>query len=280
MITKENVKIIKDIDRYISTHGSIKTIIENTVETWQPNRTTTSKTNDTKLGKLAEDIISSYIKSKIPHVQYLSYDDFRTNNFKKHAPFDGLLFLSSIDVNTLKEITDEINIEITKDEYGKITDQLKYKSLIKHIYITEVKSTRITDRHKDHVGNVDIDKLLNDDFLEYPKYLRVDRYNQINNFKDYIEFSKKYRGFICKSESTCEEDIKKIETANMRHIYIRVYIDEATRAGYIIGCINMQEFIKKSVLKKMKQFNKSEMALYLATSLRNGVDIDGIAQLK
>ena len=46
------------------------------------------------------------------------------------------------------------------------------------------------------------------------------------------------------------DNIKKIEKANMRHIYIRVYIDEFTNTAYIIGCINMQEFLKNVVLKK------------------------------
>ena len=280
MITKTDVKIIKGIDKYISTYSSIKTIIDNTVETWQPNRSTTSKTNDTKLGKLAEGVVSAYIKTTMPHVQYLSYDDFRTNNFKKHAPFDGLLFLDSVPTLVLKNIIDEMNIEITKNKYGKITDTLKYKSLINHLFITEIKSTRVTNRHKNRDGNVDIDKLLADDFLEYPKYIRVDKDNKINNFQDYIKFLKENRGFKCKNELSCEDNIKKIEKANMRHIYIRVYIDEFTNTAYIIGCINMQEFLKNVVLKKMKQYGKSEMAIYLSTSLKNGVNIDFLSNIK
>lgn len=90
MITQNDIKIIYNIDKYMPTN--IKTIIDNTAETWQPNRATAEKINDINLGKLAENIISSYIKTNIPQIRYLSYDTFRTDNEKIHAPFDGLLF--------------------------------------------------------------------------------------------------------------------------------------------------------------------------------------------
>lgn len=60
--------------------------------------------SDINLGKLAENIISSYIKANIPQIRYLSYDTFRTDNKKIHAPFDGLLFSNNANKNTLKEL--------------------------------------------------------------------------------------------------------------------------------------------------------------------------------
>lgn len=279
LITKENVKIIKNIDRFIS-DNNIKTIINNTVETWQPNRNPVMKSNDTKLGKLAEDIVAAYIKSNIANISYLSYDDFRTNNFKKHAPFDGLIFSNNINIEILKSIMIEINQEITNDEFGKISDSLKSKCLNNNIYLVEIKSTRITNRHKNSVGDVMIETILKDDFLEYPKYLRIDKNNSINNFKDYIDFVKQHRNFKCVKEYPCEEDIRLEEKLNMRHIYIRIYIDEDTKIAYIIGCISMKTFANKMILKKMKQHNKSECALYLSTPLKNGVDINNLLMLE
>jgi len=279
MINRNNIKIINDIKGYISTGKNIKTIIENTVNTWQENRTEQSKKDDTELGKLAEDIFTSYIKQNLQQIAYLSYDDIRTNNFKKHAPFDGLLFNNNININTLKELIDEINTEVTNDKWGKISDKLKLKCYQNHVYITEIKSTRIAKRHKDSSDNIDLDVLLKDDFLEYPKYLRKDTYNTIHSYTEYIDFCKKYRGFVCKS-GDCLLDIKKEEMLNMKHLYIRVYIDEYASNGYLIGCISHKTFIEKSEIKKMPQRNKSELALYLATSLINGVDVGMIAKIK
>jgi hypothetical protein len=278
MITIKNVKIIKNIDHYIF-DNNIKTIIDNTVETWQPKRSSVMKTNDTKLGKLAEEIVTGYIKLNIPNISYLSYDNFRTNNFKKHAPFDGLIFSNEIDINILKALTIEINQEITADDFGKISDKLKSKCLKNKVFLAEIKSTRVTSRHKKSDGNVMIETILKDDFLEYPKFIRVDINNDINSFSDYINFVKENRGFKCAREYSCEEDIKLEEKMNMRHIYIRVYIDEITNIAYIVGCISMKNFVNTMILKKMKQFNKSELALYLSTPLKNGVDIDSLLKI-
>lgn len=278
MITIQNVKIIKDIDNYIF-DNNIKTIIDNTVETWQPKRSSVMKTNDTKFGKLAEEVVTGYIKLNILNISYLSYDNFRTNNFKKHAPFDGLIFSNEIDINILKALTIEINQEITADEFGKISDKLKSKCLKNKVFLVEIKSTRVTNRHKNSDGNVIIETILKDDFLEYPKFIRVDINNDINSFSDYINFVKKNKGFKCAKEYSCEEDIKLEEKMNMRHIYIRVYIDEITKIAYIIGCISMKNFANTMILKKMKQFNKSELALYLSTPLKNGVDINSLLKI-
>lgn len=280
MINNRDIKIIKDVEGYRRTGKSIKTIIQNTVNTWEETRTEVSKENDTKLGKLAEDIFESYVKQNIKHLTYLSYDDIRTNNFKKHAPFDGLLFNNNVNIDTLREIIKEINSEITAgDKWGNISDELKLKCYKEHIFITEIKSTRVISRHKKHDGSVNFSTLLEDDFLEYPKYLRKDTYDTIHSYNEYINFCKKYRGFVCRS-GDCLSDIKKEEFLNMRHLYIRIYIDENKLTAYIIGCISNKTFIDNSVIKKMPQKEKSELALYLATPLVNGVSIDKIANIK
>jgi len=281
VINNSDIKIIDDIENYRTTGKNIKTIIENTVNTWQEKRTNSSKQNDTKLGKLAEDVFASYIKQNMEHITYLSYDDIRTNNFKKHAPFDGLLFNNKIiNISSLKKIIEEINSEITAgDKWGKISDELKLKCYKEHIFTTEIKSTRVAKRHKNNDGSVIFDALLKDDFLEYPKYLRKDAYDSIHNYEEYANFCKKYRGFICKSDD-CVSDIQKEELLNMRHLYIRIYIDESNLTAYLIGCISNKTFINNSVIKKMPQKEKSELALYIATPLTNGVNIDKIANIK
>lgn len=268
MITQNDIKIIYNIDKYILT--DIQTITENTAETWQPNRTTIEKEKDTKIGKLAENIISSYIKANIPQIHYLSYDKFRTDNSIIHAPFDGLLFSNNVDTIILDELICEINN--TKDKFGKITNDLKDKILNNHIYITEIKSTRVTPRHKTN-NNIDLNKILNDDFLSYPKFTRYDKNNKINNLQDYLAFVNS-SGFFYN-----EQTLKEIEKANMSHIYVRIYIDEEAQIAYIIGVISRDTFIKNMTIKKMVQYNKSEKALYLSTPLTNGANIDALAKL-
>ena len=271
MITQNDIKIIYNIDKYMPTN--IKTIADNTAETWQPNRATAEKINDINLGKLAENIISSYIKINIPQIQYLSYDTFRADNEKIHAPFDGLLFSSNVNRNILKELLEEINE--TKDEFGRITDSLKRKILYNQIYITEIKSTRITSRLKNN-DKVDTNKILNDDFLEYPRFIRYDKNNQINNLQDYLAFVNNDKD---KRSTYNEKTLREIEMENMRHIYVRVYIDTEYKIAYIIGIIGRGVFMKTMIIKKMIQHNKSEKALYWATSLRNGENIDILSKL-
>ena len=277
MINKSDIQVINDIQGYISSTKDIQTIVEHTVNTWQEDRTESSKQSDTKLGKLAEDIFASYIKKNIKNLIYISYDDFRTDSFEKHAPFDGLVFNDTINLDILKEIISHINDEVTSNQWGKISDELKYKCYKNHIYIVEVKSTRVNARHLDDNEHIKLDALLEDDFLEYPKYLRIDKYNKIHNFYAYIDFCKKYRSFICHND--CLSKIKEEEKKNMRHIYIRIYINEKEQKAYIIGCISNKTFIQNAIIKKMSQRNKSEQALYIATSLKNGVHIDNMAKL-
>lgn len=272
MICQDDIKIICNINKYTPA-DNIKTIANNTAETWQPNRSAIEKEKDTNLGKLAENIISSYIKISIPQIRYLSYDDFRKDGFTKHAPFDGLLFANNINEVVLNGMIDKINDEVNKDDYGKITDGLKDEIASCGIYITEIKSTRITKRHKFN-NNVDLDKILNDDFLEYPKYTRYDKNDTINDFQSYIAFIKENKGLVYS-----EKELKNIEKANMRHIYVRIYIDIEAQNAYIIGVISKDSFIKNAIIKKMKQVGKSEKALYLAVSLRKGENIDILSKL-
>lgn len=76
-----------------------------------------------------------------------------------------------------------------------------------------------------------------------------------------------------------EKTLKEIEMENMRHIYVRIYIDTEDKIAYIIGIISRGVFMKTMILKKMIQHNRSEKALYLATSLRNGENIDILSKL-
>ena len=134
----------------------------------------------------------------------------------------------------------------------------------------EIKSTRITNRHKEK-DTINYQAILNDDFLAYPKFYRkVPSEIEINNWDRYLDY--------CISNSRVQPDIdltilQEIELNNMYDFYARVYVDQISSNLfdiYIIGYITKQNLIKDSVIKRMPQYGKSEQALYIATQIRNG----------
>ncbi len=266
------IKIIHiDIAAYNSWNNHNSLISDNTVNTWQEDRSPEEKKADTEVGKKAEYAVELYIRDNLNNIEYIAYDNFRTNNFKKHAPFDGLLFDKKIDRNVVENLKKKINDEITKNKYGKISDSLKQELFKNEIYITEIKSTRITERLLSN-SKIDLNKILQDDFLTYPKFLRS--HESINSINEYIKYCIDKKYLQCYENENCFEKIKTIEFKNMQHIYIRVYIDIKNNDAYIIGFIESEQFISKLAIKRMKKINKSEYALYFYYPLKDGKDID------
>jgi hypothetical protein len=270
---QDAIKVITKASKYSSNENHVNTIVSNTVNTWQANRTIQDKQLDTSLGKLAEDIVGKFVENELVNATYLSYDNFRTNNYSKHAPFDGLIFHRKKSFEDIKAFIDEINAQITQNKFGKIDDSLKSRLSKARIFIVEIKSTRVNDSRHRTDGKIDFAKVKGDDFLTYPKYLRTDRDNSINNLEDYIKFCRNYRGLIC-SPPECRDKLLKDEYENMSHVYIRVYMDEPLDTAYIIGYVTKKDFIGNVVLKKMPKFDKSESALYLACQLSHAKDIN------
>lgn len=259
---------------YYSADKNIDKIASNTKNTWQENRTYETKKKDTELGKIAEWCVETYIRENFKDLMLLAYDELRTDNFSKHAPFDCLIYQKT-QQSKINNIVAKINKEITNSPSGSISDYLKKECLDNHIYICEIKSTRIVaPRLKNDNGEVKFDSILNDDFLTYPKYLRVDTNGNINSLKAYVDFIN-----IKYGSSKTINKIEQEELCHMSHLYIRVYIDEDTKIGYIISLIDNESFLRQAEIKHMPQKNKSEKALYLATKIINGVSINCISEL-
>ncbi len=272
MIVPDDVKIL-DYGEFVLDNEETELISSHTVNTWQMDRTSAVKKLDTTLGKTAEMAFIKYAEKHLVNFEYLPYDSIRNDHFTKHAPFDGLIYRKNIDKKVLNTLINEITSQVSISATGQINDQLKHKCLSSHVYIVEIKSTRITQRHFSD-GTIDLRKILTDDFLDYPKYLRIDTYNQINDFNDYLDYvNKKFALHLSKN------DILEEEKNNMKHIYIRVYVDEANTQAYIIGCISHNGFIKNCSIKKMYQKFKSEFAVYLACKLNLGNPIDVLDKL-
>ena len=83
------------------TDDNVSQIVSHTANTWQANRGTAEKGRDTKQGKQAEQAVSLFFAKNYSSVKYISYDTIRTDNFLKHAPFDGVL----VDCNKVSKTT-------------------------------------------------------------------------------------------------------------------------------------------------------------------------------
>lgn len=233
-------------------------IIENTKNTWQPNRTKEGKKNDSNLGKMAEKAVENYLNKNNDNYYYLSYDSFRNDDFKKHAPFDGLYISKDTTKEKINGFISLINNEVKK---GNIKQNYIFKSeMIKEkIFTVEVKSTRITGRHK-RKENPSEELIKKDDFLIYPEHKRKSSIIQCT--KDYIDY--------------CTLT-KKIENYSLiPDINIRVYIDEPLKKAFIIGYITKTTFVKNMEIKKMPQKGKSEDAIYWAVNLNQAKPIHNL----
>lgn len=166
---------------------TVSKIVEHTANTWQPTRGTEEKGRDTTQGKIAEQAVTLYFSKCATSVKYIPYDVIRTDNFEKHAPFDGVLIdEAKVSEEILTGIFQKINDEIDRGSYGQISANLRAEMLAAGVFSVEIKSTKVNDKKrsvanfKSYDNNVEIVNLLKticqDDFLTYPHYTRKGDY--------------------------------------------------------------------------------------------------------
>jgi hypothetical protein len=278
MVNKLNYSYIGDVIKIDYQNGmefdNVYPISSNTQNTWQKSRDFIEKVKNTKQGKIAEFIVGNFFKMS-NNLKYIDYDSFRKDNYKKNAPFDGLLCLISnpktLSTNKLIEL---INENIKDSPNGKLNENTK--SIINSFGFKtiEIKSTKVNERKRlNSFGNdrVIISNILKDDFLTYPYFIRE------GFFKDYFEYCR----FVSKDKSSSDKDdldiiknITKIEFEQMSDVHIRIYIDDISNKAFIIGYIDKSEFFSPYPnIKKMVQFGKSENAIYFSTPLKKAKPI-------
>lgn len=281
-LSVKNIKIIKNINLFLDKDDyPVKLLSKNTQNTWQKDRKNNEKRADTNIGKLAENIFEQYLEKQIRSLRFFSYDSFRKDNFRKHAPFDGIILRNNYDKNIVRTYARKIISEIENNKYGIISDKLKIDLEKNEIFTVEIKSTRVSQRLRENTSSeeqIAENIINNDDFLDYPKYLRNDNDNKINSLQDYIEFCKKHRNLICETNN-CENSIRTIEKNNMKYFYVRVYIDEIHKTAYIIGYIDKVFFSDNFFIKHMSKKGKSEKAIYLTNPLKNAKNIDELQNI-
>jgi hypothetical protein len=182
MISKDDVIILNNLTLSENELATCKYIAQKTFNTWQSGRTFDQKLNDTIVGNIAEKAIKEYFYQQCkdnfnPYIAF--YDDFREDNFNHHNEID---FIFSKSIDQLLNAQAYIQKHLTN---SKLKSH-KSKFINNDVFICEIKSTRIpakSDRLKTN-GAIDIDKILDDDFLSYPFFKRTS--STINNKDDYI----------------------------------------------------------------------------------------------
>ena len=97
----------------------------------------------------AEQAVSLFFSKYHTSVKYISYDTIRTDNFLKHAPFDGLLVdCNKVSKTILAEKFEKINKEIAESSYGVISTELRAELYDAGIYTVEIKSTKVNDKKR------------------------------------------------------------------------------------------------------------------------------------
>lgn len=261
---------------------NIEKITKNTVETWQKDRPSEEKTRNTNQGKIAENFFSDFINSISDDISYLSYDEFRGDRFKKHAPIDGLLFQKG---NLfLQEGIDKIKNDVQKSQNGSMQYSTFEWLSEQKLFTVEVKSSRIPDKDYRVIANMDLKKLLTlqklieklseRDFFLYPKYTR-DHGNTIKNFEEYIKFVVDNKKQTFKSEDY-EREILEQEVKGRCDVYTRIFIDQERTDSYIaflMGYAHKEYFFKEPNIIRMPRGGKSEKALYYAYPINKSMRI-------
>lgn len=160
-------------------------IMNYTAETWQPDRPKKERECNIEQGKIAEEITERFIRQYYSQELSLkTYDEIRNDDFKKHAPFDFLLWKTgTVNIAFIEEAIRQ-DIARTPNKFVKLSNVTRRLCRTLGVKIVEVKSTNIRNDLKvesDFTGDYDnvksVQKLLEtirrkDDVFCYPKLKR------------------------------------------------------------------------------------------------------------
>lgn len=269
--------IVIDFSEIVSSeNGQSEIIVDNTVNTWQIGRDIKEKKADTKIGKLAEDAVKTAL-NVLGINCYHSYDNIRNDNYKLHAPFDGVL---SIKLND--DMVQLIRQDVQKSG-AKLSSSTRNILRNSRVYTVEVKSTRLADKYKVRAGfktydsDVQLHNLVSSlrklDFITYPFFTRYGNFT----FQQYCMFAEK-RLKTSKRGKELEEHVRQIELDNANDVYIRVFMDENKKKAIILGWIDKESIFSNPKTHKLILPGKSEIPLYFVKSIESGYPIDKISE--
>lgn len=276
---EDSVIIFRKKDSSNNNLKNVCVLVNNTCNTWQKDRDYKEKVKNTFQGKLAEQIFAEFVniiqKGEGQQFEYISYDDFRDDEFKKHAPLDGILY--DISNPYIEEGKKKIIEDVKNNEYGILkTETLAYLSR-KKLFTVEVKSSIVPKKDyegisRDNFSNYKeqmklIEALRNRDIFTYPKLTR-DKGLDIRDWEGYCKYAKenieKYKYL---DDSNLREEVISEELKRNCDIYTRIFIDNTStesEIGYLTGYALKEDFFINPVIINMPKRNKSEKALYFS----------------
>lgn len=275
--------VLVDYSNHVFDFAAVNEIANNTEETWQPDRPPTEKIHDTEQGKIGEEIVECYINSQFRDVlSTLPYDQIRNDSFKKHAPFDFLIWNGNETV--IASVRDLIRSDIlkTRGKYVRLSGATRNFCERNNVKIVEVKSTQISSKKMEDAGFngnytdiVAVERLVKeikerDDVFCYPFFKRSDNENTIHSFSDYCKYAKEKEDELSSftGEALLSRVIELERNKQQCNVFFRVYLDLQNEKAIIIGWTIRERLLDRNVmLKHMQKKGKSEKALYLAKSL-------------
>lgn len=244
-------------------------IADNTQNTWQKDRKYQEILDNTVQGKIVEDMFKNFIDAHSRGIAYLSYDTFRSDVFKKHAPFDGFLFKEgNIYVD---EAIERVNNDVEHNEFGKVSDNTFDWLTKMSVFTVEIKSSKIPDKDypkeempftKPAYQQTIIDNLRKRDYFLYPKYGRSEG-KSIHSFSDYVNYVGK------KTSNKGEDFISQLLAGEIKghcDIYTRVFVDRNhsdSFIAYMLGYTLKTRFFENPEIINMPG-GKSGDAVYFA----------------
>ena len=218
-------------------------IINYTAETWQPDRPKKERECNIEQGKIAEEITERFIRQYYSQELSLkTYDEIRNDDFKKHAPFDFLLWKTgTVNIAFIEEAIRQ-DIARTPNKFVKLSNVTRRLCRTLGVKIVEVKSTNIRNDLKvesDFTGDYDnvksVQKLLEtirrkDDVFCYPKLKRRES-DPGYCLDDYCrEVQERFSEFDgCKGENLRRRVIAWECENQCCDIFVRVYLDRPAK---------------------------------------------------
>lgn len=276
-------------DEHSVDHSIVGHIVQNTVDTWQPDRKLTERGKDTEQGKIAEEIVERFLGEYYrDEMEIKSYDEIRNDNYKKHAPFDFLMWKKgTVDITPIV-LSIQNDISNTPNEFVRISENTRRLCRYFDVKIAEVKSTKIRNDlklhacfHGDYHDETEVRRLFEtirqeDDIFCYPHYKRSESSDQYT-LTDYCEYVKTLQPSLTgfSGDMLWQEVLALEKKMQCCDVIIRVYLDPAARSGMIIGWMKREDLLDEAVqFKRMWQKGKSERALYFAKSLSQTEGMD------
>ena len=272
--------MIKFFDNY--TLGSCENIVDEEVEeianythnTWQANRSKVDILKDTKVGKIAEFAVTEIFKN-LNILNYYPYDNIRLDDFKYHAPFDGIF-------------TNNYNSEIAKFIYkclqkdgAKLSANSLRALFCKGVLTLEIKSTRISEKYKNKTSFISyndessvnrlVEYLRSLDYITYP---HLCRYGDMT-FEKYCDYAENKLHTGLKGQALYDY-IRDFEISCACDYYIRVFIDEEASLALVMGFIDKYTLLTPPETHKLIMPGKSEVPLYFVKKIKNGYNIKDI----